>query len=136
MGDLTMQLIVSDAKTGQSYKIEIPKDRESEIIGKRIGDVIDGGFIGAGGYKLQLTGGSDGSGFPMRREVVGTKKTKVLLSKGVGFKTSEGGERKRKLIRGNTYSNEIVQVNSKIVEYGPIALDQLFKKEEKKEEKK
>jgi small subunit ribosomal protein S6e len=131
-----MQLIVSDTKTGKSYKVDIPKDREHEIIGKKIGDIIELGFLGAGGYKIELTGGSDGSGFPMRRDIRGPNRAEVLLTKGVGFRAKEKGERRRKTVRGNTYSAEIVQVNSKVVEFGPTPLDQIFKMPEKKEEKK
>lgn len=130
-----MQLIVSDTKTGKSYKVDVPKDKEIEIIGKKIGDVIDLGFVGAAGYKIELTGGSDGSGFPMRKDIRGPIRTKALITKGVGFRAKEKGERKRKTIRGNTFSAEIVQVNSKIVEYGPVALDEIFKTEKKEEKK-
>lgn len=131
-----MQLIISDTKTGKSYKVDIPKEKEAEIIGKRMGDVIDAGFVGAGGYKVELTGGSDASGFPMRVDISGLRKGKFLVTKGVGFKTKRKGERRRKTMRGNTYSNDMAQVNSKVMEYGPTALDEIFKKEEKKEEEK
>jgi len=131
-----MQLIVSEPKTGKSYKVEIPKDKVMEIVGKKIGDVIELGFLGAAGYKVQLTGGSDGSGFPMRRDVRGPNRAEILITKGVGFRAKNKGERKRKAIRGNTFSLEINQVNSKVVEYGQTTLDQIFKMPEKKEEKK
>ena len=131
-----MQLIVSEPKTGKSYKVEIPKDKVMEIVGKKIGDVIELGFLGAAGYKVQLTGGSDGSGFPMRRDVRGPNRVEILITKGVGFRAKNKGERKRKAIRGNTFSLEINQVNSKVVEYGQTPLDQIFKMPEKKEEKK
>lgn len=131
-----MQMVISDPKTGKSYKVDIPKEKEAEIIGKKIGDNIDGGFVGAGGYKLELTGGSDASGFPMRIDIAGLRKGKFLVTKGVGFKTKRKGVRRRKTLRGNTYSNDSAQVNSKVLEYGPTALDEIFKKEEKAEEKK
>ncbi len=35
----------------------------------------------------------------------------VLLSKGVGLQDAEHGDRVRKLIRGNTISEEIYQIN-------------------------
>ncbi len=131
-----MQLIISDPKTGKSHKADIPKEKEMEIIGKKLGESIDGGFIGAGGYKLELTGGSDASGFPMRIDIAGVKKSKFLVTKGVGFRTKRKGERRRKTMRGNTYTADMAQVNSKVLEYGPTPLDQIFKKEEKAEEKK
>lgn len=131
-----MQLVISDPKTGKSYKVDIPNEKEAEIVGKKIGDTIDGGFVGAGGYKLELTGGSDASGFPMRLDIAGLRKGKFLVTKGVGFKTKRKGVRRRKTLRGNIYSNDSAQVNSKVMEYGPTALDEIFKKEEKAEEKK
>ena len=44
------------------------------MLGKRIGDVVDGLFVGEGektlsGYKLEITGGSDKTGTPMRRDL-------------------------------------------------------------------
>jgi len=127
-----MQMVISDPKTGKSYKVDVPKEKEAEIIGKKLGESIDGGFIGAGGYKLELTGGSDASGFPMRMDISGLRKGKFLVTKGVGFMAKRKGERRRKTFRGNTYSNDSAQVNSKVVEYGPAALDALFKKAEEK----
>jgi len=131
-----MQLIIADPKNGKSYKVEIPKDKEVEFVGKKIGDKVDGGVVGAAGYELELTGGSDDSGFPMRSDVAGQRKIQALLTKGVGYHTKEKGMRRKKVVRGDTYSSSIVQINAKIVKAGPIALDELFKSEGKKEEKK
>ncbi len=131
-----MHLIISDTKAGKSYKAEIPKDKEAEIAGKRIGDMIEGGIVGAAGYELELTGGSDDSGFPMRKDVAGSRKMKVLLTKGIGFHAKNKGERRRKMIRGDSYSSEITQINAKITKAGPASLDELFRKEKKTEEKK
>jgi small subunit ribosomal protein S6e len=36
----------------------------------------------------------------------------VLLSQGPGFRPKEDGERRRKLIRGDTISEDIVQINT------------------------
>ncbi|MBD3210936.1 30S ribosomal protein S6e [Candidatus Micrarchaeota archaeon] len=126
-----MRIVISDTASGKSYQVELPKEKEAQIAGKKIGDELDGNLVGAAGYTLELTGGSDDSGFPMRREVFGPVKKKVLTSKGVGFNAKRKGERKRKVIRGNTYSSDIVQVNTKVKKAGATPLDQLFKKEEK-----
>ncbi len=129
-----MQLVVSDPKTGKSYQKELAKEMENNLTGKRIGDQIDGNLFGIPGYMVELTGGSDKSGFPMRRDVIGQRKARILLSGGTGFKPHNSGERKRKLVRGNTYSSELMQINAKIVSGQGQSLDQLFppKKEEKK----
>jgi small subunit ribosomal protein S6e len=129
-----MRIVISES-SGKSFQAELPKDKESNIIGKRLGEELDGNLVGAAGYTLELTGGSDGSGFPMRIEVHGSAKKSILISDGVGFKATEGGERRRRHIRGNTFSSEIVQVNMKVKKAGPTPLEQLFPKAEKKETK-
>ena len=128
-----MQLVISDPKTGKSYKTDLGKEVENNIIGKKIGDELDGALVSAVGYKMQLTGGSDKSGFPMRSDVAGQRKLRALLSGGTGFRPENKGERRRKLVRGNTYSAEIMQVNAKVTGGQGQPLEQLFpKKEEKK----
>ena len=47
----------------------------------------------------------------MRDDVHGSARKRVLLSKGVGLQDAEHGDRVRKLIRGNTISEEIFQIN-------------------------
>jgi len=56
----------------------------------------------------------------------GTGVKKVLLSKGPGYRPKEKGIRKRKSVRGNTISEDIVQVNTKIVEYGEKPIGELI----------
>ncbi len=129
-----MRIVISES-SGKSYQIELPKDKEANIIGKKLGDELEGNLVGAAGYTLELTGGSDGSGFPMREEVHGSAKKQILTSDGVGFNAREGGARRRKHVRGNTYSAEIVQVNCKVKNAGSTPLEQLFPKAEKKETK-
>jgi small subunit ribosomal protein S6e len=129
-----MRIVISEA-SGKSYQAELPKDKESAVVGKKVGDELDGNLVGAAGYVLKLTGGSDGSGFPMRQEVHGAAKKSVLTSDGVGFKATRSGERRRKYVRGNTYSAEIVQVNAMVRSAGASPLEQLFPKQEKKEKK-
>jgi len=131
-----LRIVISDPKTGKSYQVELPKDKEPQLAGKKIGEKIDGGICGAAGYTLELTGGSDKSGFPMRVDISGSRRSFSLITEGVGFHTKRNGERRRKPVLGNVYSSEVMQVNSKVVEAGPTPLDELFKKEEgeKKEE--
>jgi len=129
-----MRIVISES-SGKSYQIELAKDKESSLIGKKIGDELDGNLVGAAGYSLELTGGSDSSGFPMRVEVHGSAKKLILTSAGVGFRPSEKGARKRRYMRGNTYSTEIMQVNAKVKKAGTVPLEQLFPKAEKTEKK-
>jgi small subunit ribosomal protein S6e len=52
----------------------------------------------------------------MRPSVHGGVRRNVVLACGVGFNPKSEGERRRKTVRGNVITDEIVQVNTKIVE--------------------
>jgi small subunit ribosomal protein S6e len=52
----------------------------------------------------------------MRANVHGGGRRAVVLSGGAGFSPKRKGERKRKTVRGSTITDEIVQINIKIVE--------------------
>jgi small subunit ribosomal protein S6e len=129
-----MKLVISE-KTGKSYQTEIPKDKESAIIGHKIGETIDAGQFGAEGYTLKITGGSDLGGFPMRGDVAGPRRVEVLLSDAPGFRAKQKGERAKRSVRGNVISDQIFQVNAQVVEAGTKPLAEIFppsKKEDKK----
>ena len=108
-------LNISDPETGKTKKVEIDDARMKPLIGRRIGEVVDGTIAGMPGYKLMITGGCDKDGFPMRPDVHGGGKYRVLLSSGPGFRPRERGERRRKTVRGNIITPDIVLVNMKIV---------------------
>ncbi|OYT37942.1 MAG: 30S ribosomal protein S6e, partial [Desulfurococcales archaeon ex4484_58] len=65
--------------------------------------------------QLEIRGGSDNSGFPMRPDIPGGVKKRVLLSSPPGFHPREKGERRRKTVRGNTITDDIVQINTVII---------------------
>jgi len=109
-------LIVSDPSTGKSQKFEIQDSRMSPIVGKKIGEVVDGTFAGLQGYRLKVTGGTDKDGIPMRPDVHGSAKNHIVLSGGVGFHPKNKGERRRKVVRGNTVSPETKFLNLSVVE--------------------
>ncbi len=131
------KLVVSDPKTKKTYQKEVSQ-KESGLLNRKIRDKVKGDFLGLSGYELEITGGSDKQGFPMRPDMQGVARKRVLLTGGPGFHPKQKGERRRKSVRGNVISQEIVQVNAKIVKHGTKKLEQIFgKKEEKpKEEKK
>ena len=110
------KIIVSDSETGTSRVVELEEARAVPLIGRKIGDVIDGSVVDLPGHKAQIIGGSDKDGFPMRRNVHGGVRRRVILSGGVGFNPQNEGERRRKTVRGNVITDEIVQLNMKIVE--------------------
>ena len=109
-------LIVSDPETGKTQKVEIEDARMSPLIGRRIGEVMDGTVANLSGYKIQLTGGCDKDGIPMRPDVHGGVKAGIILSGGVGYKPRNPGERRRKIVRGNTVTADTIFLNFKIVE--------------------
>ena len=122
------KIVISEPKTKKAYQIE--KDLPS-LIGMKIGDSFDGSIVGLSGFKLEITWGSDNEGFPMRKDLDGTARKKVLLSRGPGFNPKVKGIRRRKFVRGNKISEGIVQVNCKIIEgEGDVPLMLGIKKEE------
>jgi len=130
---MAFKLVVSDPRSRKSYQ----KEGSGEgLLGKRVGEKFSGSTAGIEGYELEITGGSDKDGFPMRKDVDGTGRKRVLLSSPPGFHPKSKGQRKRKSVRGNTVSEDIVQINSKVVKYGSKAIDQLLgtRKEEGKKQ--
>ncbi len=121
--------VINDVKTGKSYQVPVAGHHANSLIGKKIGDVVDGIFVGLPGYKLSITGGSDKDGFPMRKDLSGTKRKKLYLSGGVGFHPVSRGMKKRKSIRGNTISEDVVQINCRVIAKGSKAISELLKGE-------
>ncbi|WP_338600951.1 30S ribosomal protein S6e [Sulfolobus tengchongensis] len=99
----------------KTFQISVDQTKATNLIGLKIGDTFDASQILGVPFKLKITGGSDNSGFPMRFDVTGAAKRKILISGPPGFHPKEDGERRRKTIRGNMISQEIVQVNTIIV---------------------
>jgi small subunit ribosomal protein S6e len=110
------KIIISDPETGKSQFGEVEETQAVPLIGRKLGEVIDGTPVKMSGYKLLITGGSDKDGFPMRPNIHGGVRVGAILSGGVGFHPSKKGERKRKTLRGNVITDAIVQINMKIVE--------------------
>ncbi|RLI43732.1 30S ribosomal protein S6e [Candidatus Bathyarchaeota archaeon] len=111
------KVIISDPETGKARSVELEGERAVPLIGRRIGDVVDGAVVGLSGYKVLITGGTDSSGFPMRPDIHGGIKTRVLLSKGVGYRACGARkDRRRKTVRGNMITEDIAQINMKIIE--------------------
>jgi small subunit ribosomal protein S6e len=110
------KIIISDPETGTSKVVELEEARALPLIGRKIGESIDGAVMDLPAHKLKITGGSDKDGVPMRPSVHGGVRRNVLLSGGPGFKSGSSGQRRRKAVRGNVITDEIVQINIKIVE--------------------
>ncbi|HIE14379.1 TPA: 30S ribosomal protein S6e [Candidatus Bathyarchaeota archaeon] len=110
------KVVISDPETGKSNVVELEDARAVPLIGRKIGDVLDGAVVGLAGHKVLITGGTDSSGFPMRPDIHGGIKTRVLLGKGIGYRAKGRGDRRRRTIRGNTITEDTSQINMKIIE--------------------
>lgn len=113
-----MKLVISDPKSGKTVQKEISDDRIENMFGKKIGDKFEGDIVGFDGYEFQITGGSDNCGFPMRKDVEGPMKKKILAVSGIGLKRKNPGVRTRKTVAGNTIHDKTVQINVKIIKTG------------------
>ncbi len=110
------KVIISDPETGKSRSIEVEGTQAVPLVGRKLGEVIEGSVVKMRDHRLKITGGSDKDGFPMRPNIHGGVRIGAILSEGVGFHSSRKGERQRKTLRGNVVTEEIVQINMKIVE--------------------
>jgi len=129
------KVVISDSKTGKAYQISATSPMQNKFIGKSIGDKVEGSAIGLTGYTLLITGGSDREGFPMRKDILGAKRRRILVSSGIGYRPKEKGLRRRKTMRGREISVDISQINTKIVEYGEKPIEVLLGIEKKEQEK-
>ena len=129
---------------GRAFSMDITGSNYNHFLGKRIGDSVDGMFVGEGdgslsGYKLEITGGSDLTGRPMRPELAGSGIKPVLITSGIGYKGKRyvkkrgkvyrykyDGLRRRRKLRGNVISQDTRQINLKITEAGNRSLDAIF----------
>lgn len=136
---MAFKFIIGDK--GKAWRME----RDAEfLVGKSIGDIVEGKEFGADleGYQLEMSGGSDISGFPLSKDAGGIGLKRVLLSKGWGMKDTRDGVRLRKTVRGKVISEKVVQINMKVLKHGKKKLEEVFpdqnklKDEPKVEEKK
>jgi len=128
---LAFKLVISEGE--KSHQVEVDTAQTRNLIGLKIGDEIEASIVGLNGYKLKITGGSDKNGFPMKRDVEGPRRIRSLLSGGIGFKPKMDGQRRRKTVRGNTISDDIVQINTIVTEKGDKSIEELLGAEEAQE---
>ncbi len=118
-------------------------ETDSEALNdKKIGETVSGTDISQDleGYEVQITGTSDKSGFPGLEGLQGPGLRKKLLTYGIGMHKRPKGERKkadqpkglrlRKTVRGNTISEDTVQINTKVTKEGKTKFEEIGKKEE------
>lgn len=121
-----VKVVVSDTKTGKSYQKAFPQE---PFVGMKLNDKLNGTNLGLEGYELEITGGSDDAGFPMRLDIQGSLRKKAFLTGGTGVKKvlkGHKGIRVRRSVRGNTFSDKTAQVNMKVVKHGSKAVEECW----------
>lgn len=122
---MPFKLVISDPETGKALQYELDDAKTNALVGKSVGEVFEGDLIGLPGYKLKITGGSDSAGFPIRPDVHGSGKKRILISGPPGFRPERKGVAKRKTVRGRELGADIAQVNTVITEKGSTPLEEL-----------
>ncbi|MFB6169295.1 MAG: 30S ribosomal protein S6e [Haloferacaceae archaeon] len=115
------QVAVADPETGDTYQRTIDGQDANRFTGREIGDEVDGGAVGLDGFTVEITGGSDETGRPMRADVPGTSLKELLLTGGVGYDPERDGERRRVTVRGREVSDATAQINVRVVDGGDVA---------------
>jgi small subunit ribosomal protein S6e len=105
------KLIISDPATGKSTASEVEGSRAQALVGRSLGEIVDGSALGISRGRIMISGGCDKNGIPMRADVHGGVKKYIVLSSGPGFRATRHGERRRKLVRGRTVTDETYQIN-------------------------
>ena len=110
------QVVVADPETGTTVQRAVDGQDATRFLGRELGDEVDGGAVGLDGYTLELTGGSDDAGRPMRADVEGPNLEELLLTGGVGYDPTREGERRRVTVRGGEVSEATAQLNAKVID--------------------
>lgn len=115
----SFNVVVGDPESGLAHQLDVDGQDANRFAGKDLGDEVDGTAVGLDGYTLQITGGSDDAGRPMREDVPGPDLKEVLMKEdGVGYDQDRAGKRKRVTVRGREISDAVVQINATIAERG------------------
>lgn len=121
---------VADPDTGDTYQVDVADQDANRFIGRSIGETVEGSAVGLDGYTLEITGGSDDAGRPMREDVPGADLEELLLEGGTGYQPQRDGERKRVTVRGAEVGDATRQINATIVEHGSGDVGDLLAGEE------
>lgn len=105
-----MNIVISDPKTRRAYSKKVDEVPPA-FLNKKIGSTVSLESIGLHGFEAKVTGGSDKEGIPMHPAMEGSNRKKILSHKGIGFRQTNKGERRRKSVRGNTVFKDSSQIN-------------------------
>lgn len=140
-----IKVVLANPKNGKCLQKELSEDNSRALYGKKIGESIHGELMDLTGYEFKITGGSDFCGFPMRADVPGLGRRRILDVSGIGIKQYKykirktkpfqfhPGSRLRKSVCGNTIHEKIVQVNLLMMKEGstPLEWEKAGEKKEK-----
>ena len=112
--------VVIGTKEGKALQKEV--EDAKPLYGMSIGQTLKGEVIDLPGYEFEITGGSDKIGFPMRKDVEGTTRRKILAVEGIGLKKQAKGKKVRKNVSGKTVSEDTSQLNLKVTKEGSKSL--------------
>ncbi|MBN2367960.1 30S ribosomal protein S6e [Candidatus Woesearchaeota archaeon] len=112
------KLVIGDPKSGKCHQVVVSEGNADFFKGKKIGDKVRGESFDFPGYEFEITGGADYCGFPMRKDIEGPVRKKVLIVDGVGTRHKEKGIRKRRTVCGNTIHEKITQISLKVLKHG------------------
>ncbi|MFC6613506.1 30S ribosomal protein S6e [Halopenitus salinus] len=110
------KVTVADPDAGRTYQREVDGQDANRFLGRNLGEEVDGSAVGLDGFTLEITGGSDETGRPMRADVPGSSLKELLLEGGVGYKPTKDGERKRVTVRGAEIADDVAQINVSVVD--------------------
>ncbi len=115
-----IKLVLSDPLSGKAKQIEVKEKDASRFMGLRIGDVVEPALLRdyvelPPTVKIKITGGSGIEGAPLHPGITGAGKVYALLSAPPGHHPRRRGERRRRLVRGNTVGDQVVQINAVLV---------------------
>ena len=136
---MTAFKLVIGTKEGRTVQKDLQEPNTRMFLGKKIGDHVKGddtGIAELAGYELMIAGGSDYCGFPMRQDVPGVARKRILAVSGVGMRKLAKGMKQRKTVCGNTIHPKISQINLKVIKAGPAVIAPPVEKKKAAEEKK
>ena len=108
------KIVISNPADGVSKTVTVAEAQALSMVGMRVGDSLSGEAYGFPGQEIIITGGSDKSGIPLRADIAGGGKRRILLSGPPGYHPKKTGQRKRKLVRGNMITEDMVQINAQL----------------------
>lgn len=122
--------LVMGTKSGKTFQKELSSQEAESLYGRVLGEELNGEMFGYSGVKLSISGGSDSQGFPMRKDLPGTQRKSILISKSTGFKgklrgKTFGGLRIKRTVAGNAVHEKTHQLNLKVID-GAEALEKAF----------